>query len=147
MVSPSAAVSVRSLSVYWSQMWSGSRRKAEIENKPIWLNRLWHGPNSSFFFSVVWIILPSHKNAGSSKSKRKARAKFHQQSHSEEDQRRTQPAGTTGTALAELTRLVSCLGKTNLSFFPPLLTKTLEDLLKMFNAKKKKINVYICFLF
>lgn len=44
---------------------------------------------SPFSFSVIWVILPSHKNAGSSKSKRKARARFHQQSHSEEDQRHT----------------------------------------------------------
>lgn len=36
----------------------------------------------------------------------------------------SQPAGTTGTVLAKLTRLVSCLRKTKLSFFPPLLTKT-----------------------
>lgn len=40
--------------------------------------------------------------------------------------RDTEPVRTTGTALAKLTRLVSCLGKTNLSFFLPLLTKTRE---------------------
>lgn len=89
VVSPSAAVSVRSLSVYWSQKWPGSGRKAGIENKPVWSNKVWHGSNSSLSFYVISILLPSHKDAGSSKSKRKARARFSQQSHSEEDQRRT----------------------------------------------------------
>lgn len=45
------------------------------------------GSNGSCPFPVICVTLPSHKNAGSNKSQRKARAGFHQQSHSEEDQR------------------------------------------------------------
>lgn len=74
VVSPSAAVSVRSLSVYWSQKWSGSRRKAGRENKPIWSNRAWHRSNSSLSFSVMCIKLPSHKNAGFKQEQKKDRS-------------------------------------------------------------------------
>lgn len=143
VVSPSAAVSVRSLSVCWPQKGSGSRRKAGTESKPS--GQTWSGTGRTDHFLSLWflcVILPSHKNTSSSKAREGPELGVISRANSQEDLRRTQLQ-----ELGSHADLSGSMSQGNQFVFPTpllqLLTKNLkQDLLKMFNANKMDVYIY-----
>ena len=94
------------------------------------------GSESPVPFSVPCkTALPSHKNAGANKSQRKARARFHQQRHWEEDQRHT-------ARLNCRTCISQGAMSAAVSFSRPFNRNPKKDL-KMLNANKIAIYIFL----